>query len=92
MALNASAPPSNFPCDVLYKPPKYLGQGASRINTVQGIKQICTIVDHGNLDTITGKELRANIELHKTQLGTGISLFATDYNIFNPCATFTWIK
>eukprot|EP00957_Ditylum_brightwellii_P127611 9731643-Ditylum_brightwellii.AAC.1 len=67
-------------------------QNTSRIHTVQGIKHICAIIDHGNLDTITGRELRANIKLHKIELGTGTSLFATDYNIFNPCATFTWIN
>eukprot|EP00957_Ditylum_brightwellii_P084921 6457431-Ditylum_brightwellii.AAC.1 len=33
VALKVSALPSNFPCDVLYRPPKYLGQGASRIHT-----------------------------------------------------------
>eukprot|EP00957_Ditylum_brightwellii_P021345 1609888-Ditylum_brightwellii.AAC.1 len=91
-ALKASALPSNFPCDVLYGPPKYLGQGASRIHTVQGIKHICAIIDHGNLDDITGKELQTNIELHKTELGTGTSLIATDYNIFHHCATFTRLK
>eukprot|EP00957_Ditylum_brightwellii_P050293 3814333-Ditylum_brightwellii.AAC.1 len=75
-----------------YGPPKYPGQGSSRIHMVQGNKHTCAIMDHSNLDDITGRELRANIELHKIEFGTGTSLFATDYNIFQHCATFTWLK
>eukprot|EP00957_Ditylum_brightwellii_P023769 1793986-Ditylum_brightwellii.AAC.1 len=49
-------------------------------------------MDHGKAETITGKQLRANIELHKVKLGTRTLLFSTDYNTFHPCATFTWLK
>eukprot|EP00957_Ditylum_brightwellii_P022590 1703928-Ditylum_brightwellii.AAC.1 len=94
VSLKASTLPSNYQQNVFYGSPKYLGQGASRIHAIQGIKHSHAIMDHRNLDTINGKELRANIELHniELELGTGTSLFATDYNTFNPCVTFTWLK
>eukprot|EP00957_Ditylum_brightwellii_P103883 7913890-Ditylum_brightwellii.AAC.1 len=70
MALQSSSLPSKFPRDVLYGPPKHLGQGASQMYTVQGIKHTRVIRDHGNADTTTGEQLRANIEAHKLELGT----------------------
>eukprot|EP00957_Ditylum_brightwellii_P116642 8897258-Ditylum_brightwellii.AAC.1 len=36
--------------------------------------------------------MRANIKLHKLELGTGTSLFATNYNMFQKCCTPTWIS
>eukprot|EP00957_Ditylum_brightwellii_P152902 11637910-Ditylum_brightwellii.AAC.1 len=60
--------------------------------TVQEIKHIWAIMNHGKANTTTGKHLRANIEAHKVKLGTGTSLFATNYNIFHHCATFTWLR
>eukprot|EP00957_Ditylum_brightwellii_P007143 542491-Ditylum_brightwellii.AAC.1 len=57
--------------------------------TVQGIKHIWDIMNHEKANTTTGNHLRANIEAHKVQLGTGTSLFATNYNIFHHCTMFT---
>eukprot|EP00957_Ditylum_brightwellii_P198738 15148042-Ditylum_brightwellii.AAC.2 len=59
---------------------------------VQGSKHICATRDHGSADTITGEQLRANIEAHKLELGTGTSLFATNYDQFHHFATSTWLK
>eukprot|EP00957_Ditylum_brightwellii_P002595 199140-Ditylum_brightwellii.AAC.1 len=49
-------------------------------------------MNHGKANTTTGKQLRANIEAHKVELGTGTSLFATDHNIYHHCAMFTWLS
>eukprot|EP00957_Ditylum_brightwellii_P073903 5615786-Ditylum_brightwellii.AAC.2 len=60
--------------------------------TIQGIKHSFAIMNHGKANTTPEKHLRANIEAHKVELGTKTSLFATDYNIFHHCATFTWFS
>eukprot|EP00957_Ditylum_brightwellii_P054567 4134699-Ditylum_brightwellii.AAC.1 len=62
------------------------------MHTVQGIKHIWTIMNHGKANTTTGKQKRANIEAHKAELGTRTLLFATDYNIYHHCATFIWLS
>ena len=54
VALHSSSLPSNFPRDILYGPKGKLGLGASRLFTTQGLKHIRAILNHGNLDDITG--------------------------------------
>ena len=91
VALHSSSLPSNFPRDILYGPKGKLGLGASQLFTTQGLKHIQAILNHGNLDDITGQQIRANIELHKLKLGTRTSLFRSNPKVFGICTTSSWL-
>ena len=91
VALHSSSLPSNFPRDILYGPKGKLGLGASRLFTTQGLKHIQAILNHGNLNDITGQQIRANIELHKLELGIGTSLFRSNPKVFGICTTSLWL-
>eukprot|EP00957_Ditylum_brightwellii_P130684 9969616-Ditylum_brightwellii.AAC.2 len=89
VALKSAGLASNFPWDVLYNPQEHLGLGTPRLYTTQGIKHLRALMDHCNADFITRKQLRACIERHKMEVGTGNSLFSNKFETFVSCATDT---
>eukprot|EP00957_Ditylum_brightwellii_P180559 13754420-Ditylum_brightwellii.AAC.1 len=83
--------PSNFPQSILYGPQEYLGLNAHCLFTTQGFKHVNALMEYGNTDTITGKEMRAIIERHKVEHGCPTSSFETKYKTHGKCTTSTWM-
>eukprot|EP00957_Ditylum_brightwellii_P086323 6568423-Ditylum_brightwellii.AAC.1 len=69
-----------------------MGMDALQLYATQGEKHIRAILNHGNDDSITGKQLWACIERLKLEVGTSKSLFTNAYGTFKDCATDTWVK
>eukprot|EP00957_Ditylum_brightwellii_P093189 7095557-Ditylum_brightwellii.AAC.1 len=87
VALQGSGLASNFPRLVLFGPSKYMRMDEKRLCVIQGIKHTRALMGHRKANSITGKQMRACIERHKMEIGTGQPLFDNDYDKFKSCTT-----
>ena len=69
-----------------------MGMDGNSLYQTKGTKHIIIILDHGEADTITVKQLRAIVERHKMDIGTGSPLFSNLYKIFKYCTNNTWVS
>lgn len=84
--------PFTFPRDVLFGPKELGGLGIRRLYLTQGIDHIITMTYHGDARNITGQLIRAVIQAHKVEIGTGKSLFDNDWETIRHYITPTWIS
>eukprot|EP00957_Ditylum_brightwellii_P011042 837156-Ditylum_brightwellii.AAC.1 len=70
-ALQCSGTASNLPQRVLFEPSKYMGLDRKRLFFTLGLKHFHALLDHGNSDSVTGRQMQACIERHKMEVGTG---------------------
>jgi hypothetical protein len=56
-----------------------------------GLHHIDTLLSKGQADSITGGLIRTSIEAAKLELGTGSTLFQTNYKKFGQLLTACWI-
>eukprot|EP00957_Ditylum_brightwellii_P202996 15332764-Ditylum_brightwellii.AAC.1 len=71
MAIQCSGTASNLHWCVLFGSSKCMGLHGKRLFFIQGLKHFNALLDHGNSDNITGRQMRACIEWHKMEVGTG---------------------
>ena len=58
----------------------------------QGLAHLRVFQEHGGTSSTTGKLLGASIQHLKVKVGTGGPLFQTDFSIFGPLATPSWVS
>jgi hypothetical protein len=78
--------------EVVHGPKQYQGVGITDLLTIQGILKFWLALQHGDAPTITGRQLRASMELHTIEIGLPGQLFHQDYKIFGQLATNSWLQ
>ena len=91
-AMSSSGMPASLSGVVRDGPTRYQGFGHQPLYVTQGLKHIELLQAHGTDSTITGNLLRASIQQQKLELGTGSSLFNSDFNRYGNLATDSWCK
>ena len=72
-------------------PLAYLGLNNSTIYKTQGLKHIMDIINFGKTDSITGKQLRASLEITDLEVGFSGPLFTNNYSSRGNCSIDTWV-
>ena len=82
----------SFPRVVINGPIDSQGMGRRSIYYVMGEIHTHTLLRHYSESSLTGSMLQASLQRHNLELGTGTSMFQTDYNKYSCLATKTWMK
>ena len=90
--LQASGLPSNMQRSVVAGPLASLGLNNSKIYRTQGLKDIMALMNFGETDSITGKQLRASLESTILEVGFSGPIFTNNYTSLSKYITNTFIS
>lgn len=90
-ALPSSGLVFSFPRSILYGTTKAGGLGLRNLATTQGIQHVTACLSHGHTMTLTGRLIRANIEMAKLVAGFPGSFFRLPFHWISSYVDETWI-
>ena len=76
----------------IFRPKSHLGLDIHHLYHTMIGKHIEIFMQHGHMDTLTGKLLRCSLELLKIEIGKCGELFAKDYAIYKDQITPCWVQ